>query len=131
MEITSMTLASGSALTVTKTVFDLGFSLNMMPLRRSTVVDLGIEPTKRLPFLKYACWTLQVLVFLPKAISFLHRSILYGISAYSVLHFFYVLQIALGLTLVAATAMKAEKALTYFKFHRSLCKRLERKCWGP
>ena len=107
-----------------KGIFDLTFSLSMMPLKRSTVIDLGVEPAVRFSFFKYGSWALQAVVFAPKAFWYVYRSIKAGITVYSVFHFIDLLQITLGLALITATILKAEQAQTYWNFHHHLCKSL-------
>ena len=115
-----MTANTRNSFTIIKAVYDLTFTLNGMPLRRSTVIDLGVEPTVRFPVFKYGSWTLQAITFITKVYGFLLRSVTVGLSVYSVLHFVGLLQLLLGVLATTVTIVKADEALAYFRFHRSL-----------
>ena len=119
-----MATNSRTSLTIMRAIYDLTFTLNGMPLRRSTVIDLGVEPTLRLPFFKYGSWTLQAVTLIPKVFGFLHRSITVGLSVYSVFHFVSLLQVLLGVLASAVTIIKADEALVYFRLQHSLSKKL-------
>ena len=118
-----MTTSAGLSFTIFKVIYDTAFAVTMMPLRRSTIVDLGVESTGRFSFFKYGSWTLQAFVLAQKAFELVYRSTTAEMSVYSILHFVEFFQVLVGALATVATITKADEAVTYFQFHNSFCKK--------
>ena len=99
---------------VVKVVFDLSFTLNMIPLKRSNKTDLRLESTVRSSTVKYTVWFLQAVFYLQKLIFLLFRGVTSETYAYLILHINMLLQLVTGLLCTASFVTKSEEARNYF-----------------
>ena len=112
-----MATVGSFSLHIFRAICDFNFTANMMPLKRSTKFDLGLEPAVRHPLLKYGAWTIQAVVGMQKLVSFVMRCLTEAMSLFPLLHFIVLLQVILGLLCEVFTIIMADEAELYFSFY--------------
>ena len=112
-----MTTIESLSLHVFRAICDFNFTANMMPLKRSTKFELGVESAVRHPRLKYGAWTVQAVVCMQKVISCVMRWMTEAISLFSLLHLIVLLQVIPGQLCAIVTVIMADEAEIYFSYH--------------
>ena len=112
-----MSTIESLSLHIFRAICDFNFTANMVPLKRSTKFELGIEPAVRRPLLKYGAWAIQAVVCMQKLVSFVQRCMTEDMSIFSLLHLIVLLQVIVGLLCEAVTIILADEVEIYFRFY--------------
>ena len=121
---------TSSVLTLMKGIVDLSLGMNFLPMKRSSIVDLGIVPAVRSSFMKHVMLCTLAARFLVGLVSYVQRNQARETSVHSILHFVAIVQMAAGLFSAAEIANSCEEIICYFNYNYFLCQKFRGKYVG-